>query len=392
MRHPVGTGTLRRACRSVVVALSLGILGVTQSNAAADELATALDAFRAHYAERFDGASFVRGTVEGCGDVLHLDTSALRRPATGPMVLDHGARQRDAVVLIHGLSDSPFFLCALARSLYEAGANVVLPLLSGQGRAEPWPEVHDPATTQRWQADAMAALDFARQRGDRVSVGGLSTGGVLSTWLWTQRPEAVNGGILLFSAAFDFATPLKLAAGCAGTEAERARSRLRRWCYGLLADRVKAAEVDGPWTTANPYRTTFSYFQALHLGLLRRETLQALAQRPLTAPLFVAHSVADETAPIAGIEALVAAHLRPERITRFTIDDVRRANCRELASDCTTPAPAAAACGVQQASLVLAEPITAVGGAVCEPANPLFGDMAAAAAAFVAGLPGEGGP
>ncbi len=392
MPHRAGTGALR-SWRPRAWALAAFLFALP---AAAADLDAALDALAAHYGERFPGAIFTGGLepVAGCGDARRLETEGLLGPSTGPLVFDHGEVREHAVVLTHGLSDSPFFLCALALRLYEAGANVVLPLLTGHGRSAVLPEGNSDDLVLAWQQDALAGLEFAAQRGERVSTGGLSTGGVLAAWLWTERPETVDGGILLFSAAFDFSTRLRLAAACAGTPAERDPGPWwRRWCYDFLADRARSAEASWIWTLVNPYRIAFSEFQALHLGFLRRETVRRLETQPLSAPLFVAHSVADQTAPIAGVDALVAGHAAPERVVRMTLDDTRRANCRELMGDCSAAAPPAAACGIPHSSVVLQSPIRAPGnGAICEVANPLFDAMAEAAVAFLRELPPADAP
>lgn len=358
--------------------------------ATADPLSDDLAAFAGSYAARLGEAAFVEGTVPGCGDVRHLDSDRLARPATGPLVFDHGEPRAEAVVLIHGLSDSPFFMCALARVLFDAGANVVLPLLSGHGLAEPLPGAHAPHLAKRWQADAEAALAFARTRGRRVSAGGFSTGGVLAVWLHTHHPQTVDGGLILFSAAFDFAPKLRFAAACSGTVEERMRSPWRRWCYAALARFAKGRERELPWRWRNPYRIRLSDYAALELGVLRRETLQGLARQPLDAPLFIAHSVDDPVVPIAGLERLTADHAAPERIERFVIDDQRAANCRALESDCVRPAEPTPSCGVAHASVVLATPIRPDGaaqGPVCETANPRFAEMAADAVTFLRALP-----
>ena len=373
-----------------VLVLVLVVLSGLVRSAAATPLSDDLAAFAAAYADRLGEVAFVEGPVSGCGEAWHLDSAALARPATGPLVLDHGEPREHAVVLIHGLSDSPFFMCALARAFFAAGANVVLPLLSGHGLAEPLPDAHAPDLAERWQADGEAALAFARTRGARVSAAGFSTGGVLAVWLRARRPERVEGGLFLFSAAFDFARRLQLGAACAGTAAERAGNPLRRWCYAALVHLTRAGERDGPWRWRNPYRIRLSDYGALQLGVLRRETLQLLAREPLDAPLFAAHSRADTVAPIAGIDRLVEAHAAPERIERFTLDDRRPANCRALESDCVRPAAATPPCGVTHASVVLAAPIRpdgAASGPVCEVANPRFDEMARAAVRFLADLP-----
>ncbi|NBB69604.1 MAG: hypothetical protein GVY33_04655 [Alphaproteobacteria bacterium] len=370
--------------------LAFLLVALVSPATAAAPLSDGLAAFADGHAERLGDVDFVNGPVSGCGEAWHVETDVLARPATGPLVLDHGEPREHAVVLIHGLSDSPFFMCGLARAFFTAGANVVLPLLSGHGLAEPLPDAHAPELAERWKAEGEAALAFARTRGARVSAGGFSTGGVLAVWLRTHRPEQVDGGVMLFSAAFDFATKLRLAARCSGSPEARARNPLRRWCHAALVRFAQAADRYGPWRGRNPYRTRLSEYGALQLGLLRRATLDALARRPLDAPLFVAHSLHDRTAPITGIERLTAMHAAPGRIERFLIDDSRAENCRTLESDCVNAARTTPPCGLPHAGVVLATPIRpdgAAAGSICEVANPRFDEMAARAVAFLRRLP-----
>jgi alpha-beta hydrolase superfamily lysophospholipase len=388
MRHRVASGGSRSWLPELLVLLLL----LLAPGARAADFAEGLDRLEAHYAERLAEAAFtpVPEAVEGCGDARFLRTDALRRPATGPLVYDHGEVRDDAVVLFHGLSDSPWFMCGIAQRLFDAGANVVVALLTGHGRTEPFPEVHRDDLIRAWEEDARAALAFARTRGNRVSVGGMSLGGVLAVRAWTLEPEAVTGGLMLFSAAFDFSPGLRLAARCVGTAEERAAwwTIGRRACHALLANGTRWWERDVAWTAGNPYRNFFSAYAALKLGELRRTTLAALDARPLDVPMLVAHSVADTVSPIAGVDALAAGHLRPDRVLRVTIDDERPENCRVLLSDCVRPAPVVAACGVPHASLTLPAPIRqARTGAVCEVANPRFSTVADAAVAFVGSLP-----
>ncbi|MEO1091532.1 MAG: alpha/beta hydrolase [Pseudomonadota bacterium] len=378
-----------RRDRLTAAILLVGTLAGWPVPASADEtFYPALGHLQTHYDERFPGASFTSEprAVAGCGDARYLETDALRTPGVGPLVFDHGERRRHSVLLLHGLSDSAWFMCGLAKRLFAAGANVVLTLQTGHGRKEPLPEAHRDDLLAAWQEDGLAGLAFARARGEVATVGGMSMGGVLAVRLWTLQPEAIEGGLMLFSAAFDFSPMLKVAAACSGTAAERSApwTGWHRWCFEVLADGSRRLERNAEWVGKNPYRNHFSNYGALILGLMRRETLQALETRPFDVPLFIAHSLADTTAPIEGVEALAERHVAPGSVTWMLIDDVRRANCRQLESNCIDPAPQRTACGVPHASVVVEEPILAPdSGAVCEVADPLFDALADATVDFV---------
>ena len=104
--------------------------------------------------------------------------------ASGRSVLRvHGHRTPRAVVLFHGLTNSPYQFRDLADSIYNAGDNVFIPRL-------PWHAL--PGGTQRELARltatalrdvADASVDIASGLGDTVIVFGLSLGGTVAAWV-----------------------------------------------------------------------------------------------------------------------------------------------------------------------------------------------------------------
>jgi len=130
-----------------------------------------------------------------------------------PRKLIHPHGSEKAIVLIHGLTDSPYSMLATARFFYkELGYDVYLPLLQSHGLKN--------ANGMRgvrlalWKQNVRFAIDSALQGGRRVSLGGLSTGGALAFHFAATNPQ-VEGELYLFSAAFglyggkyNFFTPL----------------------------------------------------------------------------------------------------------------------------------------------------------------------------------------
>ncbi|MBF0565250.1 MAG: alpha/beta fold hydrolase [Nitrospirae bacterium] len=94
------------------------------------------------------------------------------------------------VLLIHGLTGSPFELKYLARKLHKAGFSVKVPLLAGhastlrQLRATTW---------QDWYVSALKAFDELCRNHSRVFVSGLCMGAVLALYLAYERQEKVSG-------------------------------------------------------------------------------------------------------------------------------------------------------------------------------------------------------
>jgi pimeloyl-ACP methyl ester carboxylesterase len=359
----------------------------------ADFPADIADRFAAPYSKRYATTVQVETTTQPvCGQVLTAKAQPIRGDGNYPMILQHGRKTSDAIVLVHGLSDSPYFVCAIARRFHAAGVNVVLPLLTGHGLKDPEPEIHLDHLEERWIEDVREAALLAQDLGERVSIGGLSTGGTLSVYTAASAPELVDGGVFLFSAALDFATPGKVAAFAADLPPGLSSIQLLEWLsgqsYRRIADGLRSKEMAETIPINNPYRSWWSDYAAFHLGLLRRKTLALLDEKGMTQPLFIRHSADDGTAFPSGVRDLAQRQTRAGRTVDFH-ELTRRAdaNCRPYTSsrceDLVQPPPLN--CGIQHASLVLEQPLFlhgAASGQVCEPANPLFAGMVADALAF----------
>ncbi|MCX5784205.1 MAG: alpha/beta fold hydrolase [Elusimicrobia bacterium] len=115
-----------------------------------------------------------------------------------PFLLAHGAKTRNTVVMIHGLTDSPWFMRKLGEILYEQGYNVVSLLLPGHGTK---PEDLLTATKQQWQQEVDRGLGIAAGLGERISLAGFSTGGALSLDALRRHPELKADKLFLFSPA-----------------------------------------------------------------------------------------------------------------------------------------------------------------------------------------------
>jgi pimeloyl-ACP methyl ester carboxylesterase len=124
-----------------------------------------------------------------------------------PFIRTHGAATADAVLLVHGLTDSPYYVAKLADAFYDRGFNVVSVLLPGHGTQ---PECLLHVTAKQWEDETLFGLSVARRLGGRVSLAGFSTGGALSLdaivlndapW---SRDAVPIGNVFLFSPALGF--------------------------------------------------------------------------------------------------------------------------------------------------------------------------------------------
>ena len=276
------------------------------------------------------------------------------RDGCQPWVFEHKAATGKAIVLCHGLTDSPYFLKSIARHFHNnLGCDVYLPLLHGHGLKDP--KGMEGVELEEWKANIGFAVDAAAGRADFVSVGGLSTGGTLSFYTACTNPK-VTGDLYLFSAALD------LAGGPMGLIGEMKERILRTFLADLLDSKK-------PLIGRNPYRyARMDMDGARELARLIKETdglIKAFdAKTPFPKRVFAAHSESDKTADISGIRNL-QEKTPPESFTSYFIPKSE---------------------DVSHASLVLEEPIyapdAAEGEKPLEEANPKFAEMMGAVTAF----------
>ena len=276
------------------------------------------------------------------------------RDGCQPRVFLHTAPSGKAIVLVHGLTDSPYFMTAIARHFHtQLGYDVFLPLLHCHGLKEP--RGMQGVDLGEWKANVRFAVNAAAQEASRVSIGGLSTGGALSLYMACTKPR-IKGELYLFAAALD------LAGGPMGLVGE-----IKEWL--LRTPLAKAFDNGKPLIGRNPYRYDHMDMDgAMELGRLLKETDDLLkgfdSEAPFPRRVFAAHSEDDNTADIQGIKNLE----------------------KKTAPDCFTAFYIPKAIGVSHAELVLEEPIWASDAAEGDPplenANPRFGEMMAAITAF----------
>ena len=79
-----------------------------------------------------------------------------------------GQRRKNAVVLVHGLTDSPHFMAAIGRYFHEEmGFNVLLPLLQAHGLKKP--EGMQDVSVEEWKRNVEFAIEKAKEMGEKVS-------------------------------------------------------------------------------------------------------------------------------------------------------------------------------------------------------------------------------
>ncbi len=121
------------------------------------------------------------------------------REGCHPRKMLHASGAEKAIVLVHGLTDSPYFMGAIGEYFHHAlGYDVYIPLLQCHGLKSPTGMVGVAHT--HWLENVRFAVCSAARGAARVSVGGLSTGGALGYFL-ACTDTRITGDLYLFSAA-----------------------------------------------------------------------------------------------------------------------------------------------------------------------------------------------
>ena len=281
-----------------------------------------------------------------------INPDAIRKGCE-PLIFDWGEKRKHSIVLIHGLSDSPYFMRSIGRYFHEQmGFNVFLPLLQSHGLKEP--NGMEGVSLKAWKENINFSISEAKKPGDVVSIGGLSTGGALSVQAALEG-DAITGSVFLFSAA------LKLAGSFGGFKAWLLRTPVAD-VFDFYDD-----TYGKPLIGDHPYRySRVDKGAAKHLGKLMKEitelTAQARSGSSLIQPFFIAHSEADKTASISGVEELLA------------VGDPQKTDFFRMGKHFQIP----------HSSVVLEEPAYALNGSPLEPANPFFAKMMAQVHTFSA--------
>lgn len=281
-----------------------------------------LEQFTAYYGDRWSDA-VVREIEEDGFTRLCVSSPSLLRDGLGncPQVLHHQQVTDNVIVLIHGLTDSPYYVQAIAEDFARFGFNVVLPLLPAHGLKRPSRAFRQLKHTD-WIEAVAAMCDVAKQMGQKVSMGGLSTGGALSVHKAVTDPKSVTGGLFLFAPALDIGTVEQLALQ---TEAGRVITRLqdrRAWFVKTIKERFQAILDDQEAGKSdeffgigkNKYRySVFFYEGSSQLAEIIQEInnhydKDNLKFGDLYQPVFVAHAKDDESALFRGTQVLVENH------------------------------------------------------------------------------------
>ena len=279
----------------------------------------------------------------------------LVRDGCHPLIFEQAQPTDKAIVLVHGLSDSPYFMSAIGEYFYqELGYNVYIPLLHFHGLKDP--KGMEGVELEEWKANVRFAINVAEDKAETVSIGGLSMGGALSFYMAATSPR-IDGVLYLFSAALD------LTGGRFGPLGE-VMERVLRTCWPDLLE-VILKRTAPPLIGENPYGYSHVDLDgAQELARLIKETDTLLKgfspKAPFSKRVFAVHSEADTTASLEGIKKLQSLS-DPALFHSYIFPK---------------------ALGISHANVVFKDPITNNEGQILKNANPKFAEMMAAIKQF----------
>ena len=237
--------------------------------------------FAAHYAKLWETSV----SVEKSDAIYTVRAPNVVKPGNEPRILHHGKPTEEVIILTHGLSDSPFYVLAIARRFFDWGCNVVLPLLPAHGLIHPDEAFEDFRLDRKWKATIDHAVSIAQQLGQRISIGGFSTGGALSLNKILRNPEDIHGGLFLFSGALDLGNLVE----------GGGQIRFLQAITKLVDGKVSGFGRD-------PYKyPTLPFFGGAELAQIIKENNRLLKRTILHQKVFAAQSVHDTTVKIDGL-------------------------------------------------------------------------------------------
>ena len=158
-----------------------------------------IDIFQGNYQQRFSDTQILKIKNEnGIHRQFQIKSSLLKK-GNYPTIFYHGKKTKDVIILAHGLSDSPYYMKAIGRVFYEAGLNVILPLMPAHGLKEPDKAMEDSNLDNKWRNEMERSVALAELFGSRISLGGFSAGGALCYNYVLRHPAKIQGGLFLFS-------------------------------------------------------------------------------------------------------------------------------------------------------------------------------------------------
>jgi carboxylesterase len=224
----------------------------------------------------------------------------------------HSLRTTRTAVLLHGLTATPYQFYPLGEALFNQGYNVVIPRFPAHALQDRLTDAPARLTAEQMVETACRALDIAHGLGDRVSVAGLSMGGVTTSWAAQYRSDVDHAMIISPAYAVQI-IPLRLTS--LATTGLLLYPNFYRWWDKNLKDDLR------PPLNNYPRLATHALAQVMRLGLLVR----AEGQRKPPAARYVTMVLnpCDPSVDNRAAERLLAGWKQAgaQNVTRYAFDE-----------------------------------------------------------------------
>ncbi len=233
-------------------------------------------------------------------------------PHTPMRWLVHGQRTARAAVLLHGLTATPYQFYPLGEALFNQGYNIVIPRFPAHALQDRMTDAPACLTAEQMVETACRALDIAHGLGDKVSVAGLSMGGVTTSWAAQHRSDVDHAMIISPAYAVQM-IPLRLTP--LATSGLLLVPNFYRWWDKVLKDELR------PPLNNYPRLATHALAQVMRLGLLVRA--ESRHKPPAAGWVTMVLNPCDPSVDNRAAESLVASweQAGAENVTRYAFDE-----------------------------------------------------------------------
>jgi alpha-beta hydrolase superfamily lysophospholipase len=263
------------------------IVAIYSTTSHAQALDSGLTQFKQLYANELGQTSACQ--IQASSE-YRVCSSALRNEGNAPFILHHNKVTEKVVVLFHGLSDSPFFFKSIAETIHKQGYNVIVALVPGHGLKDADADMEDSDLSERWKRHTANIMKIAPEFGERMAIGGFSTGGALALNYLLSANDPKLDALMLYSGAMQL-----------DSSAER--------MLGIWGISVVAKLLDGDYQTNGPNLYKYpgvAKHSAIMLMNIINENRELMETSTLNTSIFSAHSEADRTTLFTGIESVMA--------------------------------------------------------------------------------------
>lgn len=122
-------------------------------------------------------------------DLLKQSEPSDMNPLCRTLFLSHGQKTKDVLLLVHGYTSCPYGWKAFGEQMFQKGYNVFIPAFPYHGLVDRMTETHAQLKAEDLARFAVQNMDISHGLGDRITMAGLSAGGVTTAYAAQNRND-----------------------------------------------------------------------------------------------------------------------------------------------------------------------------------------------------------